>query len=111
MIQQIKNAEGLVKEILASYPETRSDDKKLILKVWEAQGLILTPEQKNLFKTCFSTETIRRTRQKIQEEGQFEATDEVKHARKKKEKEMHAFFAKKPIRFEFVGDKAVPVYQ
>ncbi len=57
----IKNAEPLIRKILSEFPETRNDDRELILKVWEAQGLKLSSYQAKLFKRVFSPETIRRT--------------------------------------------------
>ena len=66
-----RNAEEIVSQVMNDFPETRSSDKKLIIKVWEIQGFYLTEEQiKKLFK-CLSSETIRRTRQKLNEKGMF----------------------------------------
>ncbi len=116
MITEILNAENLIKGILKDYPDTRSDDKELILRAWEAQGLVLSPEQEETFKKCISTETIRRTRQKIQEEGQYRPEDKVFQKRQKLEQETRQFFREqkevlKPIDYDFIGDKAVPIYQ
>jgi len=62
----------LVEMVLDRHPETRRDDRKLILAVWKCQGLSLT-EAQIAYVTCYCTipETIRRMRQKIQEEGHF----------------------------------------
>ncbi len=92
MISEILNAENLVKQILAECPETRSNDKELIIKVWEAQGLYLSDEQLEIFKKCFSTETIRRTRQKLQEEGLYPATENIQNKRRKLEQQTRDFF-------------------
>lgn len=72
-----------VARILATDYASRNDDKRLILKVWQELGLVLTLEQHELFmsKRIPSPETIRRTRQKLQEEGKFKATETVFNAR------------------------------
>jgi hypothetical protein len=57
-----------VEKLLRDNVATRSDDILLILKVWEQEGLTLTPEQTIKFRQVSKPETIRRTRQKIQEE-------------------------------------------
>lgn len=49
----------------------RSKDRELILAIWEQEGLVLTEEQKRKFLKVSSPESIRRTRQKIQERGQY----------------------------------------
>ena len=81
ILTQIKNAESFVRMILKSNPETRGDDKKLILKVWEFQGLKLTPQQKIMFDKVMSPETIRRSRQKIQQIGFYRPIPEIYQAR------------------------------
>lgn len=72
-----------VEDILKAYPDTRGNDKLLILKVWEDYNLILTPYQRQKFmsKELPSTETIRRTRQKLQECGRYMPVKEVQVAR------------------------------
>lgn len=71
----------LVERVLRDQPETRSSDKKLILAVWEEQGLYLSESQKARFMSLPSTETIRRIRQKEQELGKFKADRVVKDFR------------------------------
>ena len=73
----------LVEQCLATDKRCRQDDKWLILQVWRRTGLSLTPDQERIFlsKKLPSTETIRRTRQKLQEEGKYLAPKEVQEAR------------------------------
>jgi predicted metal-dependent hydrolase len=59
----------IVLDLLTNLPETRNNDRLLIWKVWDRQGLI-----SNGFLNCFdfyskaiSPESIRRVRQKLQE--------------------------------------------
>ncbi len=70
-----------VEKILRDYPQTRSSDKLLLLYVWHNMGLILTEKQMEKFMDMPSTETIRRIRQKIQENGQYLATDRIRRER------------------------------
>jgi len=70
-----RNSEALIKDILKDNPDTRGDDIELIIKVWERQGLVLTDGQKYLLRKVYSPETIRRTRQKIQEFGLYRPED------------------------------------
>lgn len=95
------NAEPLVKQILTKYPKTKGDDKLLMLKIWHKQGLILTQPQINFFYyKCFSPETIRRERQRIQHEGQLLPEGKILKARKEKEKKMHDRFGHKTFQFD-----------
>lgn len=47
----------------------RANDKMLQLAQWRTEGLELTPHQEQIFMQVSSPESIRRTRQKIQERG------------------------------------------
>ncbi len=60
----------LIEDIMRIDPELRDDDKSLLLEVWRRQGLRLDDPQKKFIQD-FGTnpESVRRTRQKIQEEG------------------------------------------
>jgi hypothetical protein len=72
----------IIKQALLEFPETRGNDKLLILKVWELQGLQFSPEQKSKFLNILSSETIRRTRQKLQQLGQYLPSKEIQKKRK-----------------------------
>ncbi len=103
MNNEIRQALKLIKQILANDPITRSDDKELILAVWEAQGLILTPEQKNRFKNAFSAETIRRTRAKLNEQGEFLPSTQILRRRKRLDATMRNMMReplKDPVEYE-----------
>lgn len=64
----------IIKNILGSDRQARNSDRHLIIKVWERQGLYLLPDQKEKFyHVVASAESIRRTRQKLQEEGKYPA--------------------------------------
>ena len=70
-----------VQSILKSVPKTRDSDKELQIIYLQKSGMNLSPEQIALFKRMPSMETIRRTRQAIQEKGKYLASPEVEQAR------------------------------
>ena len=71
--------------VLLNKPETRNSDIDLIVEVWNAQGLHLTNQQIEHLKTrCSNPETIRRIRQKLQEQGKYLPSEQVENARYKK---------------------------
>lgn len=82
-----------VAKILKDYPETRNSDKLLILKYWELVDK-LPMDNIDKFREAFvkkstNTESIRRARQLIQEEGKFLPTDKhVIEKRRRKEQLM-----------------------
>lgn len=70
MIQDLKTIKNLVKKILMEDPPSRDDDTRLLFKVWEAQGFKVPQDiADKITLFCAPPEAIRRTRQKIQEEG------------------------------------------
>jgi len=71
-----------IETILRDYPETRSNDRLLQIKVWERQGFYLSDSQRDKYLHLPSTESVRRTRQKIQESGLYPASESVKRQRK-----------------------------
>ena len=67
-----------VETTLDRHPETRSDNRFLILRIWDELGLDLTPEQWARVPSLPQPETLRRTRAKIQnEEGRFLPWDDL----------------------------------
>lgn len=82
--------EELVMKILKEYPETRSNDKLLVIKVWEYQGLKLTDQQINflLNKYTYNSETITRIRREIQSRGLYRPDLEIQKQRNLFEQEV-----------------------
>ena len=80
-INELKNAEQLVALCLKDFPETRENDRTLMLRVWDLQGFRLPKKLINFFYKIYSPETIRRCRQKIQSEGLYRA-DPLKTAKR-----------------------------
>lgn len=71
----------LVERVLDLKPEARDNDKLLMLYVWQMQGLHFSKGQIEAFKNASSPESIRRTRQKLQEEGKYLPSEEVEEKR------------------------------
>ena len=78
MLNQMKKLKNHIEHILAIYPETRDDDRLLIMKFFELNTNIkntVGPAAWAAFETVFlvgpSFESIRRARQKIQEKGKY----------------------------------------
>src|ERR1035437_7854235 len=95
--------EDQIKEILKDYPETRDSDKLLILKVWESEGLFLSDDRRDTFLKLTASETIRRSRQRLQEQGYYKSTQRVKDIRMKKEVEMRKDFMTKDSDYDWSG--------
>lgn len=70
-----------VARVLDQKPETRDNDKLLMLYVWQIEGFYLSDKQIEQFKNASSPESIRRMRQKLQEEGKYLASPEVEEQR------------------------------
>lgn len=90
---------NLIKELLTNHPALRNSDKKLIWSVWiklgqvHNNGILLQD-----FLDSPSTETIRRCRQKIQEQyPELQATKRIKELRQAKEETKGTFIFKEQI--------------
>ncbi len=76
-IEDIKKLRPVVEEILTNHPETRDNDKHLMLKVWSKQDKRVLKKDFTFWEFAVSfkdgayaqPESIRRTRQKLQEEN------------------------------------------
>jgi hypothetical protein len=75
------NVTRLVRQALKDNPQARNSDRVLLIQVWHTLGLNLTPDQIRKFLDIPSAETIRRVRQKLQENGEYVATGNIKQAR------------------------------
>ncbi len=71
-----------VEAVLRFNSSARSNDRLLMLKVWEGEGLYFSSSQADKFLNKVSSpESIRRTRQKLQEHGEFLASAAVQEMR------------------------------
>lgn len=57
----------IVEEVLRDDEEARNSDKKLLLRVWEREGLYLSREQQQRFMRCTTAETITRARRNLKD--------------------------------------------
>jgi hypothetical protein len=79
----------LVEWSLKHHPETRNSDIELILNCWHEEGLNLSHQQIQFIKThCSNPESIRRLRQKIQQENRYLPDQAVEQARYEKSVDM-----------------------
>lgn len=73
-----------VENILRVSQKARDSDKELLIIYMQKSGMELTKKQEEIFKKMPSVETVRRIRQKLQEEGKYPASDKVDAERFKK---------------------------
>ena len=96
-----------IRQILLLNKKARNSDKELIIEVWKANGLRLTQDQIAIFKKLPSTESIRRTRQKIQENGEFLADNNIRRTRKNKADLVRSKIAREPEPQKLFEDEVV----
>lgn len=74
-----------IKDLLVNEPILRNSDKKLQWRIWEGQGVVINNRLYfSDFEKAISPETIRRTRQKVQQDHpELQSTESVKKAKKK----------------------------
>ena len=78
------NVTERVRAILRASHAARNYDKELWLIYAQKSGMQLSEAQISVYKSMPSSETIRRTRQKLQMDGLYPADPEVDEARYKK---------------------------
>jgi hypothetical protein len=79
---------NVIENILRDKPATRNSDRLLMLEIYAYYGLKLTPQQEERFIDMPSTESVRRTRQKLQELGRYPADPSIKKQREFKSMRM-----------------------
>lgn len=77
------NTRQRTEAIMQFVPKSRSDDKLLCVLFMQKSGLSLSEEQIEAFYKMDDLWTVRRCRQKIQEQGKYPATKEVEEKRYK----------------------------
>lgn len=78
------NVTKTVESILREHKQARNSDKALMAYYMQLSGMNLTKEQLMIFKDMPSMETIRRVRQKLQEDGKYPADATVATERQHK---------------------------
>lgn len=82
------NVQERVKSILGYSHRARNSDKELWIIYAQKSGMNLTPEQVEVFRKMPASETIRRTRQVLQQKGLYPADQKVDAARFEKFRQM-----------------------
>lgn len=102
-----------IKYLLLQHPELRDSDKKLQWYIWGTQGFIVNGNlsyEAFLNSRLISSETIRRTRQKIQETfPDLRSSHYVQLAKDKKRRTKSTFVYKEPMRYRYEGNNAIPI--
>lgn len=80
VVSELRDARKVVRECLSEDERCRNDDRYLMLRVWQKQGIFIIIDF-DKWKSVFNPETIRRVRQEIQSThnglpGEFLPTDE-----------------------------------
>ena len=103
MSQDFQALENKITYFFSMFPETKNNDRLLMLKVWESEGLhLIEPQQKLFLHSVSSPELIRRLRQRIQQTAREQGntaylpSEAVAQEREKKEAWMRGLFATKP---------------
>lgn len=89
-----------IKELLIQCPYLRDSDKKLIWTIWNREYLIINASIPYVnFLEATSPETIRRTRQKVQQDHpELQSSRGVKAMKDKKEKSKGTFVYREEIK-------------
>jgi hypothetical protein len=99
-----------VENILKVSGKARNSDRELLIIYMQKFGLELTERQEAKLRDMPAFETIRRVRQKLQEEGKYPASKEVEEARYNKYKNVkHNIQYENPeVLLEQQGYKVLP---
>ena len=97
-MEAYKDGDMCVRYILAHFPETRNNDKLLMVIFWEMFDKIPVPKEfrRAFLQRATTPETITRCRRRVQETGNYEARPEVKEKRQEKSQRLRDFFTKQP---------------
>lgn len=73
----------VIEWVLSNFPETRDSDKELMIRILDYKDAKLSDRQREIIRGL-NFESIRRTRQKIQEAGRFLPSKRISRGRKLK---------------------------
>lgn len=80
-------------QVLAENQLYRDNDIELILRVWELEGFVLTPEQRKKFRQVTFPDSITRKRRELRHE--YPASPEVEAERMRREIEEREYYRNK----------------
>jgi hypothetical protein len=93
--EKAKKVKDSVLDILERFPETRDDDRHLLLRYWsEKDGLAFDYTFPGNFLAATTPESITRARRQIQNAGLFPPSAEASSARREKQAEYRRHFAR-----------------
>lgn len=87
-MSKFREAKLIVEDVLKTSFRARNDDKELLIQALALGGFKWTEENLAIFRGFYSTETLRRVRQKLQEEGFYTAGVDTQRKRKRRAKEV-----------------------
>lgn len=87
---------NIVGKVLNEFPETRDDDRLLVVEVWGKQGMLMNSLQKKFLQHCFSPETITRARRHFQALGKYQMSKEALEKRMKKQQQLSELWSEEP---------------
>lgn len=77
-----------VEKILSYSRKARNSDRELFIEFMQSEDMNLSPQQIEVFRHMPSLETVRRIRQKLQEDGKYPADQQIKKERNFKDYRM-----------------------
>lgn len=116
-------AKQLTETLLTRNPLARDDDRIFLIEYLSFLGIELNMFDINAIKNGYAWESLTRERRTIQNtEKRLQATLDTQKKRKAREVSMRiekapktivepAILPKRPIRYEFQGNVAIPIYQ
>ena len=101
-----------VENILQLSVKARNSDKELWIIYAQKSGMDLSQRQLDILRDMPSFETLRRTRQSLQESGKYRASEDVRRQRRIKSTLMReAMPQSRPERAEEIIEQSEPVQQ
>lgn len=85
----MRTIEFRIKQLLTERPELRTDDKELMREYWRLYDGVIMPEN---FHEATNSETIQRSRRKVQEENPHLKDLKTQVAREQKQREMYEYY-------------------
>lgn len=80
-----------IENLIRPSQELRDSDKKLLLALWEQEGLYLSESQKATFMRCSTAESITRARRSLQ--GKYPASRVIQQSRLEQRAKMREVYS------------------
>ena len=94
MLNEIKGIRAKVKRLLEGHPDTRNNDKQLIIRWWNYDHSIdITDDFVTVVEKMPAFESITRARREVQKDHEHLRSDkQIKRERDRNEKETHRYY-------------------